>query len=119
MTLSIKDLGTTVLAFITVALYYARVRGIDLPLLSSERIAIVALAVIGIAMCAIGGSGNASTFTNGLSNPWVLVSSVLGATALVVIVAGLITGGKLYVMLLTGIIVLMWLISTVRHLVAG
>ncbi|MBI5671152.1 MAG: hypothetical protein HZC41_24410 [Chloroflexi bacterium] len=56
-----------------------------LPLITSDRAALIALVVIGFAMCAIGGSGRAiSTF--GMTSPVTIIGSALGL--LVLLVAG-------------------------------
>jgi len=111
MTLTGKDLITTLLAVATVGLYYAMTKGIDLPIISGYRGAILVLAVIGIAMCALG-AGNGTSAPTGI---WSFAAGALGVAALVVIVYGLITGAKIAFILLVGTIIALWGLATVRH----
>jgi hypothetical protein len=59
----------------------------DLPLVGSGRGALLAVAVLGMAGCSVGGLSRASDL--GWSHPFIVVGSVLGVVALVIIVSGL------------------------------
>lgn len=111
MTLTGKDIITTILAVTTIALYYAVTKGINLPLISGYRMATLLLGIIGIAMCAFG-SGTGATAAHGM---WAIVEGALGITALILIIAGLITGTKLTFILLTVTILGLWIMATIRH----
>lgn len=113
MSLTNKDLVTTILAATTAGLYYAQTQGIKLPLITGYRGGILALAIIGIAMCASSGSETPSI---GSSNPFIVFASILGFVSLVLIVYGLVTGTKIAFTLLTICILVLWLTSTLRHL---
>lgn len=112
MELTWKDLLTTILAAGVVGLYYAVSKGIDLPLLSGYRSAILTLAIVGMAMCALSGG------TNGTTNLFITVASGLGIISLILIVYGLITGTKIAFALLTIVILALWATATLRHLFA-
>ena len=57
------------------------------PIIGSGRLALVAVAVLGLASCMVAGIGQAPTI--GWTHPAVIVGSLLGVLALIVIVAGL------------------------------
>jgi hypothetical protein len=59
----------------------------DLPIVGSGRGALLAVAVLGMAGCSVGGLSQAPVL--GWSHPYIVVGSVLGVVALVVIVSGL------------------------------
>ncbi len=111
MSLTIKDFFTTFLAGATFGIYYAMSKGIDLPLITGTRGAILLMGIIGIAMCALSGGANNT------SNPLVLLASILGITALVLIIYGLISGAKIALLLLMVVILSLWMISTFRHMI--
>lgn len=108
MILSWKDIVTTFLAAGAAGLYF-----LTMDNATGYRGGIVLLALMGIAMCAFSGGA-----TN-MSNPFIVVSSVLGVTALALIVYGLITGAKIAFILLTLTILALWAISTLRHMLGG
>jgi hypothetical protein len=107
MALTWKDLITTLLAGGTVATYFAYVNSTG-----GYRIPVLILAIIGIAMCAF--SGGVGTTTGG-TNPYIVVASILGVAALILIVYGLITGAKIAFVLLAGTMLLLWIVATLRH----
>lgn len=116
MNLTWKDGITTILAALVAGMYYAKINNIlIIPFINnSYRWSVLALAIIGIVMCAFSGGGPDSG-----SNTLIAITSILGITALLVIAYGLITGAKIAFVLLTGLIILMWIIATFRHIVAG
>lgn len=115
MSLTWKDGVTTLLALLVAGLYFGRTTsGMTLPLISDGyRWAIVALAIIGIGMCSF-----SSPATTSGTNMFIVLAGVLGVSALILIIYGLVTGAKIAFTLLTATILLLWLISTVRHLFA-
>jgi hypothetical protein len=58
----------------------------SLPLIGSGRGALIAVAVLGMAACAVAGIGQAPTI--GWTNPAIIAGSLIGVLALVLIVAG-------------------------------
>lgn len=113
MSLTWKDLVTTVLAVMTAGLYYSMSKGITLPLIAGYRSAIIALGIIGIGMCALSGGNTAP------SGPFIILASVGGIVALILIVYGLITGTKFAFILLTVTILVLWAGATLRHLLSS
>jgi hypothetical protein len=105
-----KDAITTILAAGTGALAYAKYLGWQ-SWVTAPRLGIAVLAVVGIAMCALG-AGN--TITAG--SPWSIILSAMGGLALVLVIAGLITGSSFVFYALTADILALWLLSTIRHL---
>jgi hypothetical protein len=110
MGLTIKDFFATILLIAVLGIFYAHIRGIQIPFINNSRWAILALGILGIMMCAIGTS---PTFTDGsIFKP---ILSTLGITSLGIIIIGLIWGGYTPLLLLTGILVLLYLTTTLRH----
>ena len=113
MALTWKDLITTILAAAVFGLYYAMSKGMSIPLVSGYRSAILVLLIVGMSMCAFS-SANISQ-----GNMFIKVASILGIVAFALIIYGLITGAKIAFTLLTAIILLLWLIATMRHVVGS
>lgn len=115
MSLTWKDGVTTLLAVVVMGVYYAMTsHAIRIPVIGgSYRWAIMAVALLGIGMCAFSGGAN----TTGGMNSMIAFAGMLGVAALAIIIYGLITGTQLAFMLLTGVIISLWVISTVRHLI--
>jgi hypothetical protein len=76
----------SVLVLIALALAVAALMKIDLPVVGAGTGALLAVAVVGMAGCAVGGISQAPTL--GWTAPTVLLGTVLGIAALVVIGAG-------------------------------
>lgn len=66
---------------------YGAMANPDLPIVGSGRGALLAVAVLGIAGCSVGGLSQAPVL--GWSHPYIVAGSALGVVALVVIVSGL------------------------------
>ena len=60
----------------------------NLPVISTDRAALITLGVLGFAMCAVGGI-NISLATTGFSHPITLIGALLGVLALVTVGAAL------------------------------
>lgn len=115
MSLTWRDLVTTFFAFINMALMYAMVKGIQLPFVPGYRVAILLVGGIGIVMCALSGYDPAVQ-ANALGRTLVSIASALGGVAFILIVFGLITGNKLAFILLTGDVIVLWIMTTLRHI---
>ncbi len=70
-----------ILGILAVALVFLFVTGRPIPLISGDRAAFIALAVIGLAMCATGGIGTA-VGQYGWTHPITIIGSLLGVLAL-------------------------------------
>jgi hypothetical protein len=108
MALTFKDAITTILAILTTSFSYFVVTGYKFPLISGYRTATVVLLILGIGMCALSSTNNGK----GL---FIVTASALGILALILTVAILIFGTKQLFLALTGTILLLWLVATIRH----
>jgi peptidoglycan/LPS O-acetylase OafA/YrhL len=109
MALTWKDAITTLLALLVIGFSYLMAIGYKIPLITSYRWATVVLLVLGIGMCASG-----SAASNNQSS-WITFASVFGSLAMILILAGIITGSKMVFLALSGTIVVLWLVATLRH----
>ena len=80
-------LAGTLLVVLALAIAVLAAAGRDLPWIGSGRGVLIAVAVVGMAGCAIGGISQAPAI--GWTHPVILVGIVLGVVALAVIAAGL------------------------------
>lgn len=115
MSLTWKDMVTTILAASIFGIYYSMGKGIDLPIISGYRSAVLVLGVLGMIMCAMSGSGS---LTSGM-NFYTVVGSVFGVLSLILIVYGLITGAKIAFTLLTFVILALWVFTTLHHIIGN
>jgi hypothetical protein len=117
MMLTWKDAVTTLFMGAIVAVYLAFLNGTNLWLISSARgttAAVLALGVVG--GCALGGVGETMSGTKSPGTRALLtLAFLLGLTALVAGVVGLITGGTTALAVLFAATVALWLTATVRH----
>ena len=84
-TSSANGLITLVLGLLAAALVFMVLTGRDVPLVGNGAGALLALGIIGIAMCTLGGIGTVQG-TLGWTHPLTIIGSVLGVAALLVIV---------------------------------
>lgn len=75
-----------VLVVLALGVAYGAMVDPDLPIVGSGRGALLAIAVLGMAGCSVGGLSQAPVL--GWSHPYIVVGSVLGVVALVVIASG-------------------------------
>ena len=76
-----------VLVALALGVAYGAMANPDLPIVGSGRGALLTVAVLGMAGCSVGGLSQAPVL--GWSHPYIIVGSVLGVVALVVITSGL------------------------------
>jgi len=79
--------GGTVLTLLALALAWAAVTRTQLPILGTGAGVLMAMGVVGLAACAVGGIGTVTEFD--LTQPRILIGTVLGIVALLIVVAGL------------------------------
>ena len=79
--------GGTALMLIALGLAWAAVSRTELPLLGTGAGVLIAVGVVGMASCAVGGIGAVTEFD--LTQPHILVGTVLGIVAILIVVAGL------------------------------
>jgi hypothetical protein len=116
MKLTSKDAITTILAALVLAVTLAVIEGWAWPMLGSTRAGIVAVGILGVAMCSIGTrSEDMATRDAFVHHPGMIVGSALGTVALVLLIAGLIAGTEALLIVLAGDLVLLWAVATIRH----
>jgi hypothetical protein len=106
-----RDALATTLVAAAAALEVVHLAGADAPGLAGGRALTGAMLLLGIAACAAG-STEMATLPIGYAR-WM---SFLGATAVVITLAGLISGAFSMPAVLTVTIVAMWAAATIRHL---
>jgi hypothetical protein len=109
-----KDIITTILVGGIAWVNYMMIKGVNLPILTNQRWGILLLGIVGIIMCALGSPP--AVVGSSESAPWMTAAGVLGVISLILIVVGLITGNRTIFVLLSGTILLLWLVSTTRHM---
>jgi peptidoglycan/LPS O-acetylase OafA/YrhL len=112
MSFTSKDFVGTLLAGAAVLVGAAVMNDWGWPLLGDYRAGTVALAVIGVGMCAAGSDYSTVRW----SHPLVILASALGVAALGLIVAGLIWATAEIFFWLAFVIVALWMTTTLRHL---
>jgi hypothetical protein len=76
----------TVLVVAALAIAFAAVTRDDLPIIGTGVGALLAVGLVGMAGCAVGGISQAPTL--GWTNPTIIIGSVLGVLAVLIILAG-------------------------------
>lgn len=114
MALSIKDLIATVLAAFTAYILYIQYNGSDIALLGNTRIVGIILIFVGLIMCVLG------------SNPQAIKDKVysnlmggVGGIAVISSIVAIIVANPIWAEIAAGLIILMWLVTTARHLGSG
>lgn len=79
-------LGANLLGIVAALVVAALLANVRLPLLESDRATFIALVVVGMAMCALGGIGRAQS-TLGWTKPVTLAGIIIGSLALVLVAA--------------------------------
>ena len=110
MSLTWRDGIGTLLVGSTGVVAYARAKTFDWPLLHSWRMATAVLLVVGLASCTIIGSGVVPT-----KDIWTKSASVLGGTAFVLALVGLIANSKWAFFGLAANIIALWVLTTTHH----
>jgi peptidoglycan/LPS O-acetylase OafA/YrhL len=112
MPLTWKDGAATGLLVLVALIFYAYLTGTsDIAIVADTRGALLVIGALGLGMCIVG--SNAAYVGR---SPYAIFQSVLGVSALAVIVIGLITAWAWTVTVLTLIVAAMWAATLVRHL---
>jgi hypothetical protein len=109
-----KDVWATVITAIGLTLALSVVQGWNWPFLPNPRSGIIALGVVGLAVCGTSGWA-ASRFS--IKDPFMIVAIVAGIVLLVDGAIGLFVNTLPYLVVMMGATALLWLIATTRHLV--
>jgi len=112
MSLSWRDAAATLLVAVVVAIAYAKIKGVDWPIIGNWRLATLAIVIIGLGTCIAIGSGATPT-----QDTWTGVATTLGAIAFVLAAAGLILNNQTIFLVLAADIVTLWVVTTIHHLV--
>lgn len=119
MRLTGKDAKATLLVVTAVVLYVPFLAGAKLPLVSGPRVLAPVVLGLGIAACIVNGSEISLERLDLAAGRWVKALAWLATLALVATVVTLITGSAISLAALVGAVVVMWLLTTVRHAVVG
>lgn len=120
MRLTWRDGVTTLLLGVVLLIAFAVTEGWDWPLLGSIGAGVGAVAIVGLAMCILGGSGSATgSGSMTLKDPFVMTSIVLGTAALVLAIIGLVNGSEAIFVALVAVTAVLWVVSTTHHAVQG
>jgi hypothetical protein len=84
VTLSTNGIITLVLGVLAAGLVFMVLTGRDVPIVGNGAGALLALGLIGIAMCTLGGIGTTQS-TLGWTHPLTVIGSILGVAALLVV----------------------------------
>lgn len=114
MSLTWRDAVTTIIAAGAVTIAIAAVKEWNIPIIGNPRWAALILIALGIALCIIGNTSSQAD----MSNPYVMIMAILGGGVILLAVLGLIVGAAIYAGVTAALIVLMWLVSTIRHLIS-
>jgi hypothetical protein len=109
-----KDVWATLVTAIGLTLALSVVQGWNWPFLSNARSGIIALGVVGLAVCGTSGWA-ASSFS--MKDPFMIVAIVTGIVLLVAGVIGLLVNTLPYLVVVMVATVLLWIIATTRHLI--
>jgi hypothetical protein len=116
MRLTWKDLASTVLVVVGLALALSVTQGWNWPLLGGVREGIIALTVVGFGAHLLGAPRERFYFTD----PFALVTMLIVVAAFAVaIVGGLITASVQYLLVLMLVVTVLWAMATLRHAVEG
>lgn len=85
------------------------------PLLGSLRSGAAAVLLVSIGMCAV---GNADAGQPSMRDPYVRSMAGIGVAILIAGVVAFITGAEVWLLVESGLVLTMWVISTVRHALA-
>lgn len=116
MRLTIRDGVTSVMAALVVAATFAVTQGWGWPLLGSTQAGIVVLGVMGFAMCMVGTRTEDMGSRRSIrEHPSMIVGSLIGVVALILLVGGLIADTEAWLVALAVTLLVLWAFSTVRH----
>lgn len=112
MALTIKDLFATVIAAGAAYIAYANINGISIPMFENPRVGITVMLIAGLLTCAATGT----PINEANKNIYIAISSALGVLAFLIFLWGVVTGNRAAITVMGIDIVLLWAITTFRHL---
>lgn len=111
-----RDVGATWITAVALTLALSVTQGWNWPLLSDARAGIIALGVVGLGACILGGSA-ATTFS--MKDPFVIVAIVVGIALFGAGVVGLFVNTMPYLVVMMVATFGLWLVATIRHAMEG
>jgi hypothetical protein len=114
MQLTWRDGSATILAALVVAVLLAVTQAWAWPLLGDYRSGVIALTIIGFAMCSV---GLLATEGTAFKQPFMVVGSVLGVVALGLVILGVIFATQALFVALAITVVALWIVTTADHAV--
>src|SRR5580765_7144646 len=109
-----KEVGATLITAVALTLALSVTQGWSWPLLADARAGIIALAVVGLGACIVGGSAGPAL---SLKDPFVIVAIVVGIVLFGAAVIGLFANTLPYLVVMMVATFGLWLVATTRHLV--
>jgi hypothetical protein len=106
---------TTLLAALIGLITVAYLQGWSVPVVADARGATLAIGIVGLGMCIVGGSSAVITAKSG----YTVLAGVLGGAAMLLIIAGLATGWSEVVTLLGVDTLVLYAIATAKHALGG
>lgn len=119
MRLTWKDAGATLLVAAAVAVSVPFLTGAEVPLMAGARPLAAAVFGLGVAACIVNGIGMSIAQLDRVADGWARGLAWLATLAFVALIATLISGDRIALGVLVGTVVLMWLLTSVRHAVVG
>lgn len=113
MRLTLKDAFGTLLVLVGLAFAYSVVAGWGWPLMNGVRAGIIALGVASFIACPVSWR---TSEPNYFKSPFFIVGAIVGVFVLGLLVSGLIVGTLIYLELMMGGVALLWLITTLHHM---
>jgi hypothetical protein len=119
MQLTWRDGAGTVLAALVVAVLLAVTQAWSWPLLGDYRAGVIALTVLGFLGCSVGLRVTEGSAAESFKRPFMVIGSMLGAAALVLVIAGLIWATEALFVALAIVLLALWLVTTIDHATVG
>jgi hypothetical protein len=117
MRLTYKDAIATLLAAAVAAVTLAVVQGRGWPALGSPRAGMVALGILGMAMCTAGARTDEMADKARMRGPGLITGSTRGGTAGIVLIVALVVGTEGWLIALAANLLVLWVFTTARHAV--
>jgi hypothetical protein len=109
----------TLLAALVLGVLLALTQAWSWPLLGDYRAGVVALTILGFAMCSVGLQVAEGGAAESFKRPPMIACSVLGTVALALVVAGLIWATQALFVALGSVLLALWLVTTIDHAAVG
>jgi len=114
-----RDIRTTLITAVGLVLALSVIEGWDWPLLGGNvRWGIVAVGAVSLFACSSAGWATDATRT-WYRDPLIIAASALGTITLLIGVVGLFVGTQPWLLAMMACTLLLWLVSTARHLLAA